>query len=89
MMRPFVFMPKGYKKQPRRCVTDTDGSLEPLRDDRGRATTQRTVQRKQCRWPYGNPAADVVMCGRPIVTALYCAEHHRAAFPKTKTGGER
>lgn len=45
-----------------------------------------TVRRGQCRWPYGDPGEDFVLCGRPVVRGAFC-DGHAAVGYRAPPGG--
>lgn len=60
--------------------------LHPQRRKGGGFVTMENCARQECRWPYGEPGAEMMMCGRAITPGKpYCADH-QAAVPR-KGGG--
>lgn len=52
--------------------------------------TIATIQDGMCRWPMGEPAHDMPMCGAPC-EGVYCEEHHKISYvpaPKPRGRGE-
>lgn len=45
-----------------------------------------SVRSGQCRWPYGDPGKDLILCGRPVVRGAFCAGHAAVAY-RTPLGG--
>lgn len=83
MMRHFNIGWGNSKKKPAPSLRQFHmEDLPPLRCLDGHPTTIRFIKEGQCRWPYGNPRADMVMCGREIEHGAYCAEHHQMAKAK-------
>jgi len=44
------------------------------------------VRRGQCRWPYGEPGADLVFCGRPVARGAFCAAHADIGYQAPREG---
>lgn len=80
----FSFKPKRSKRLPAHFFKDSP--LIPLRRADGKPVTIRNFKNSECRWPYGGPAADMLMCGRPVEAAPYCKEHRAAAYRCEKPG---
>lgn len=78
----FTFQPKGGKKNG--IHNFKDSPLIPVRRADGMPVTIRNFKDGECRWPYGAPGGDMLMCGRPTVCAPYCAEHRKAAYQPSK-----
>lgn len=48
----------------------------PLRRKGGEFVTMRNCATRECRWPYGEAGADMVMCGRESAPGKpYCTGH--------------
>lgn len=63
-----------HKKAPGKT---RNGSLMPHARPDGEAVTIANVRNKECRWPYGDESADMVMCGRTVdAGSPYCVRHH-------------
>lgn len=50
----------------------------PVRPDDGPDIV--SVGAGQCRWPYGDPGSDLVLCGRRVARGAYCAGHAALAY---------
>lgn len=61
-----------------------DSPLVPVRRANGKPVTIRNFKETECRWPYGGPAADMLMCGRAVECAPYCKEHRAIAYHPMK-----
>lgn len=59
---------------------------QPLPRPDGQLVTVRNCRANECRWPYGDEHADMVLCGRPIAKRSYCADHVRMAKAKPPGG---
>lgn len=55
------------------------GENHPQARADGNYVTVRNCAPKECRWPYGEVGADMVMCGRPVSHEPYCKMHHEIA----------
>lgn len=74
----FSFRRKSCRKLP--AYLFKDSPLEPMRRADGKPVTIRNFKESECRWPYGGPSADMLMCGRHAKHAPYCAEHSAVAY---------
>lgn len=54
--------------------------LPPQARGDGSPVTIENCATRECRWPYGLPAMDMVLCGRPVEKAPWCKEHRAAAY---------
>lgn len=63
--------------------------MTPLKERQGAGPAIAALKQGDCRWPYGDPAADDFhFCmKRSELNALYCREHAEAAVGKGATHG--
>lgn len=55
--------------------------LKPVSRETGEAVTLRNCKGNECRWGYGPPHADMVLCGRKTVQRTpWCEEHGVMAY---------
>lgn len=71
-----------HKKQP---IHPSMIELKPIKRADGSAVTIRNCAAHECRWPYGLPDPDMMLCGRQIEKGPYCAVH-RALVSAGKGG---
>lgn len=74
----------GLERPPETPAARELRALAPARPFRGPDIV--SVRKGQCRWPYGDPGKDLVLCGRPVVRGAFCAGHAAVGY-RTPPGG--
>jgi len=69
---------EGFKRKP--SASELLVNLDPVSHETGNSITLENCTNDQCRWGYGLPAADMVLCGRPTVRGPWCAKHREIAY---------
>lgn len=61
-------------------------TCKPVSRETGEMVTMRNCTSRECRWGYGLPRADMVLCGREAVQrGPWCEEHRAAVYLPLKT----
>lgn len=76
------------QRKPKQATNNTDGDLRPRFRADGKPVTMRNCHQGECRWPYGVPRPDMLLCGRPAEKS-FCEAHEALAFKSLKARQKR
>jgi hypothetical protein len=64
-------------------------AMEEIAPDPKAIVPLNKAKRNQCRWPLGEPAPDMPVCGMKAVAGRYCLHHYRKSIDTESRNGRR